>query len=85
LSEVRGESEKRVVTTLTVSHVTRYLSAGSSIRYQSMKEDLDLSYTQIDLKVSARLGVGIALLIFVAYEGIRRNTLRKAPDQEDVK
>lgn len=33
----------------------------------------------------ASLGVGIALLIFVAYEGIRRNALRKAPDQKDVK
>jgi len=80
-----GKSEKRVITTLTVSHVAQHLFAGSSILYQSMKEDLSLSYTQIDLKVSARLGVGIALLIVVAYEGVRRNALKKAPDQKDVK
>ena len=53
MSEVKEarKSEKRVVMTLTVSHVAQHFFAGSSILYQSIREELGLSYTQLDAMI----------------------------------
>ena len=42
-----GASEKRVVWAITVSHLVQHLFAGVSILYQSIREELGLSYTQL--------------------------------------
>jgi nitrate/nitrite transporter NarK len=49
--ESPGLSELRVIGTLTLSHFAQHLFSGASILYQSIREDLSLSYTQIGLMV----------------------------------
>ena len=71
MSEVKeaGKSESRVVTTLTVSHVAQHLFAGSSILYQSIREELGLSYTQIGLMVGVANILGGFLQIIYSIVG----------------
>ena len=72
-----GKSEKRVVATLTASHVAQHLFAGSSILYPSMKDDLGLSYTQIGLMVGVVnvLGGFLQMIYSIAGRKVSRRIL----------
>lgn len=69
--ESPGLSEPRVIGTLTVSHLAQHLFSGASILYQSIREDLGLSYTQIGLMVGIFSILGGFLQMGYSFAGRR--------------
>ncbi len=72
-SEAREEkgSERKVLATLTVSHVSQHLFAGAPILYQSIREELALSLTQIGVMVGISNVLGGFLQISYSVAGRR--------------
>ena len=62
-------SETKVLSTLTVSHMSQHLFAGSPILYQSIREELSLSFTQIGVMVGVSHVLGGFLQIGYSLAG----------------
>src|SRR4030042_5556979 len=75
--ENTGKSDRRVMGTLTISHLAQHLFAGSSILYNNIMADLNLSYTQVGLMVGVVNVLGGFLQIFfsVASRWVSRKLL----------
>jgi MFS family permease len=71
------KSDRQVMGTLTISHLAQHLFAGSSILYNNIMVDLNLSYTQVGLMVGVVNILGGFLQIFfsVASRWVSRRLL----------
>ncbi|MCX6648465.1 MAG: MFS transporter [Candidatus Bathyarchaeota archaeon] len=71
------KSEQRVLGTLTISHVAQHLFSGASILYESIRQDLGLSYTQIGMMVGIAniLGGFLQMVYSVAGRWVSRRLL----------
>jgi FSR family fosmidomycin resistance protein-like MFS transporter len=72
-----GKSERYVLGTLTISHVAQHLFSGAPILYESIKQDLGLSYTQIGVIVGVAniLGGFLQMIYSVAGRWVSRRLL----------
>lgn len=66
-----GKSKRLVLTSLTISHVSQHFYAGAPILYQSLREALALSYTQIGLMTGVVNILGGFLQIIYSILGRR--------------
>lgn len=75
--EYTGKSEKQVLGALTISHMAQHLFSGASILYQSLRDDLGLSYTQIGVMVGVAsiLGGFLQMIYSVAGRWVSRRLL----------
>jgi FSR family fosmidomycin resistance protein-like MFS transporter len=80
LSNENTVSEKRVLGTLTISHVAQHLFSGASILYENIRQDLGLSYTQIGVIVglASILGGFLQMVYSLAGRWIPRRILLAA-------
>ncbi|MCJ7574776.1 MFS transporter, partial [Candidatus Bathyarchaeota archaeon] len=76
-AEKTGISERRVVSTLTASHLVQHLFSGASILYQSIREELGLSYTQLGAMIGLAniLGGLLQMVYSVAGRKVSRRLL----------
>lgn len=69
LVEEDKNTEKRVLGTLTISHIAQHLFSGVSILYENIRQDLGLSYTQIGLIVGLASVLGGFLQMVYSLAG----------------
>jgi FSR family fosmidomycin resistance protein-like MFS transporter len=76
-AEKTGISERRVVSTLTASHLVQHLFSGASILYQSIREELGLSYTQLGAMIGLAniLGGLLQMVYSIAGRKVSRSLL----------
>ncbi|MCX6642788.1 MAG: MFS transporter [Candidatus Bathyarchaeota archaeon] len=75
--EKPGKSDRQVMGALIISHMAQHLFSGASILYQNIREDLNLSYTQIGLMVgiASILGGFLQMVYSVAGRWVPRRLL----------
>ena len=66
-----GRSDRRVLATLTFSHLSQHFYAGAPILYQSIRDELALSYTEIGLMVGVSNILGGFLQMAYSLAGRR--------------
>ena len=71
------KSEQRILGTLTISHMAQHLFSGASILYESIRQDLGLSYTQIGVMVgiASILGGFLQMVYSIAGRWVPRRIL----------
>lgn len=72
-----GKSDRQVMGALILSHMAQHLFSGASILYQNIREDLNLSYTQIGVMVgiASILGGFLQMVYSVAGRWVPRRLL----------
>ena len=72
-----GKSDRQVMGALILTHMAQHLFSGASILYQNIREDLNLSYTQIGVMVgiASILGGFLQMVYSVASRWVPRRLL----------